>query len=225
MGLVKEMPVEERPREKAELYGIKSLSNVELLAILIRSGYEGTSSLQIAENLIRKSNGLSFLSRLSLQDLFEIKGIKKVKALELLACFELSKRMAFCEAMNRDIMDNPNALIHWLRLELGNETQERFLVVYLNVKNHILSYDILFTGTVDSSLVHPREIFKEACLKSASRIILVHNHPSTDLKPSSADIELTKKLVDGSEVIGIEVLDHIIVSNQGFMSFRASGLL
>lgn len=225
MGLVKEIPREERPREKAEKYGIKSLSNVELLAILIRSGFEGTSSLELAENVLKKSNGLTYLSRLSMHELFEIKGIKKAKALELLACFELAKRMTFCETTDHDVMDNPNALVQWLKLELGNELQENFLVVYLNVKNYVIGFDILFKGTVDSSIVHPREVFREAYLKSSSRIILVHNHPSTNLVPSQADIEITQKLVECGEVIGIEVLDHLIVSNHSYFSFKSKGLM
>lgn len=225
MVLVKEMPSDERPREKAEKFGIECLSNVELLALLIRSGVEGVSSLEIASQVLKKSQGLTFLSRLNKQELCQIKGIKTTKAIVLMACFELAKRVTCCESLNHDVMENPTALVQWLKLELGNQQQENFLVVYLNVKNHIIGSKIVFKGTVDSSVVHPREIFKEAVLKSASRMIIVHNHPSTDVLPSQADIALTQKLIECGELMGIEVLDHLIVSNSSFLSFKAQGLL
>lgn len=225
MVLVKEMPRDERPREKAEKFGVGCLSNGELLAILLRSGVDGVSSIEIANQILRKAQGLSYLSRLSKQELCEIKGIKNAKAWVLLACFEMGKRMTFCESLHHDVMENPTALVQWLKLQLGNEQQENFLVVYLNVKNHIIGSKIVFKGTVDSSIVHPREIFKEAVLKSASRLILVHNHPSTDLLPSKADITLTQKLIECGDLMGIEVLDHLIVSNHGFLSFKSKGLI
>lgn len=223
--LVREIPVDERPREKAIKHGVNSLSNMELLAILIRTGYQGNSSLVIAENILKKSQGINTLSRLTSHELQEIKGIKAVKAVELLACFELSKRMAYGETLNKNVIENPESLIKWLNLELGNLVQENFLVVFLNVKNHILGYRILFKGTVDSSLVHPREIFKEALYYSSSRIMIVHNHPSSVLEPSVADIELTSQLCQCGEMMGIHILDHLIVSNTGFFSFKATGLL
>ncbi len=225
MALVKEIPLEERPREKAQKYGIKSLSNTELLAILIRTGYEGSSSLCIAEALLKKANGLIDLPRLTMYDLSLIKGIKKVKALEILSCIELARRISYEETCKRDVITDPSKLLLWLKNEIGSELQENFLVVYLNVKNHIINYRILFKGTIDSSLVHPREIFKEAVIQSSSRILIVHNHPSSDLEPSMADIELTHQLVECGEMMGIPVMDHIIVSAQNYFSFKAKGLL
>lgn len=223
--LVKEIPLDERPREKAIKHGVQSLSNIELLAVLIRTGYQGNSSLTIAESILKKSQGINTLSRLTCSELQQVKGIKTAKAVELLACFELSKRMAYGETLNKNIIENPESLIKWLNLELGNLVQENFLAVFLNVKNHILGYKILFKGTVDSSIVHPREVFKEALVYSSSRIMIVHNHPSRDLEPSIADIELTSQLCQCGEMMGIYILDHLIVSNTGYFSFKAKGLL
>ncbi|MEG0076370.1 RadC family protein [Anaerorhabdus sp.] len=225
MALVKEIPSEERPREKALKFGVKGLSNTELLALLIRTGYQGFSSLAVAEALIKKAGGLNGLSRLSKFDLIGVKGIKEVKALEIMSCIELARRMSYEEIEKKDVIKDPRKLIDWLRNEIGNELQENFLVVYLNVKNHIITYRILFKGTVDCSLVHPREIFKEALLHSSSKILLVHNHPSSDTEPSLADLEMTQQIVECGEMMGITVLDHIIVSGHNYLSFKAKGLL
>lgn len=225
MALVREIPFDERPREKAMSFGVKTLTNVELLAILIRNGYQGYSSLKIAEELLKKANGIGGLTKLSNHELTSIKGIKKIKALELVACIELARRISYEDVKKKDVIKDPSNLIEWLKNEIGSETQENFLVVYLNVKNHVITYRILFKGTLDCSLVHPREIFKEALLHSSSKILLVHNHPSSDIEPSIADIEMTQQIVECGDMMGIIVLDHIIVSNHSHLSFRAKGLL
>ncbi len=219
------MPVEERPREKAKKYGITVLSDKELLAILLRHGYHGHSSLSIAEEILKKARGIENLSRLSIQDLKEVKGVKEVKAIEILACFELSKRMHYERLFEKDVIKEPSDLITWLMKELGTLEQENFLVVYLNIKNHIQGHKILFKGTVDKSLVHPREIFKEALRLSSSRIMVVHNHPSGDCTPSNADISITKQLYDCGEMMGILLLDHLIVSSYTWFSFKGNGLI
>lgn len=223
--IVAEIPKEERPREKANRYGIKVLSNVELLAILLRHGYRGNSSLSVAEDVLRKANGIGGLSQLTDQDLMSVKGIKTVKATEILACFELARRMSYEKGLNRDVVKDPSHLVKWLRQEIGILEQENFLVVFLNVKNHILNYKVIFKGTVDRSLVHPREIFKEALLVSASKLLLVHNHPSGDLTPSEADMELTIQLGQCAEMMGMKVLDHLIVSRAEWLSFKEIGLI
>ncbi len=223
--IVKEMPKTERPREKALKYGVKSLSNIELLAILIRSGYQGCSSLKIAEDILVKACGIGNLSRLKLSDFLKIKGIKETKALELLTCIELSKRMAYEECLETDVIDKPNKLVSWLNKEIGSSDQEEFMVVYLNVKNRIIGYRILFKGTIDSSIVHPREIFKEALLLSSSRVLLVHNHPSGDITPSEADIQSTLKIIEAGKLMGIKVIDHIIVTNNRYFSFANAEII
>lgn len=222
---VKEIPFEERPREKGIIFGVEILSNRELLAILIRSGYHGVSSLDLASELLVKSNGISNLKKMNLNDLMKIKGIKKAKAIELLACFELAGRMTYEETRNIDVILKPNDLVRWLNLKIGNEFQENFIVIYLNVKNHIIDYSILFKGTLDSSVVHPREIFKEAVIKSSSSIIIAHNHPSGILTPSLADVELTNKLNEIGIMMNIRLQDHVIVNNNSYFSFREQSLL
>ncbi len=223
--IVAEIPQEERPREKAKKYGIQVLSNIELLAILLRHGYQGNSSLRIAENILKKTNGISGLARIGIKDLTSVKGVKDVKAIEILACFELAKRINHENTFQKDVIKEPRHLVEWLKNEIGNLTQENFLVVYLNVKNHILGHRILFKGTVDRSLVHPREVFKEALLFSSSKMMLVHNHPSGDLTPSEADLLLTNQLCDCAEMMGMAILDHLIVSGVDFFSFKGNGLI
>ena len=223
--IVKDMPITERPREKALKYGVESLSNRELLAILIRNGYQGYSSLNIAEDILNLSNGIGNLDKIQINDLLKIKGVKHAKALEILTCIELSKRMAYEESLNTNVINQPNKLIKWLNREIGGSQQEQFMVVYLNIKNIIISYRILFKGTIDSSIIHPREIFKEALLLSSSRILLVHNHPSGDVTPSEADIQSTLKIIDAGKLMGVKVIDHIIVSSNRYFSFANAEII
>ncbi len=223
--IVKEMPENERPREKALKYGIQSLSNRELLAILIRTGYQGNSSLKIADNILWTCNGVGNLSKMNINDFLNIKGIKKVKAIELLSCIEIARRIAYEESLDVDVIENPTNLINWLNREIGSDLQENFLVVYLDIKNRIITHRILFKGTLDQSLVSPREIFKEALLLSSSRIMLVHNHPSGETTPSEADILITQRIVDAGKLMGVSVLDHIIVGSNKYFSFMKAKII
>lgn len=215
----------ERPREKAIKQGITSLSNRELLAVLLRCGAPGTSSLALADEILQQAQGLAGLASMTPARLQKIRGISQVKSLEIVACFELARRMALEHARDIDVVDSPEQLIQWLKLEIGGKQQEHFIAVYLDAKNHILDYTILFKGTLDASIVHPREVFKQALLVSACRILAVHNHPSQDLTPSTADQLITDKLRQTGELMGIELLDHLIVSASQYFSFRAHGLL
>ncbi len=221
--MMKNVPVSERPREKAQQHGVESLSNRELLALLIRHGTAGCSAFDIADELLK--HGLLALSKMSLNELMKVKGIKSVKALELLAWMELSRRIAFEDVQKKDVMKDPQSLTDWCRKKLGALHQESFLAVFLNTRNEILSYKILFTGTVDMSLVHPREVFKEALQVSCSKLIVVHNHPSGNLEPSSADLMMTDRLCHAGIMMQIPVMDHLIVSETGYFSFREHGLL
>lgn len=223
--ILKEIPKSERPREKALKFGITALSNRELIAILIKTGFQGYSSLKIAEDVLKISNGIGNLSKLELRDFLKVKGIKEAKALEILACIELSKRLNYEECLDLNVIDRPKALITWLNKEIGSSQQEQFMVVYLNTKNRIITYRILFKGTIDSSLIHPREIFKEALLLSSSKILLVHNHPSGDTTPSDADIKSTYKIIEAGNLMGIKVIDHIIVTCNNHFSFVNEGII
>ena len=221
--MMKNVPVTERPREKAQQYGVESLSNRELLALLIRHGTAGCSALDIADELLK--NGLLAMSKMNQNELMEIRGIKSVKALELLAWMELSRRISFEEVQKKDVIKDSESLTNWCRKKLGSLTQEAFLAVFLNPMNEVLSYKILFTGTVDMSVVHPREIFKEAIRVSSSKLIVVHNHPSGHLEPSAADLLMTENLCNAGMMMKIPILDHLIVSESGYFSFREHGML
>lgn len=225
MTIVKDLPLNERPREKAIQYGFSVLSSRELLAIILRAGIHHKSALEIADELLCKTQGVRGLARISAKELKEIKGIKDAKALELLACFELTKRLTYEEALEKDVVNQPEVLTKWLRHQLGNSLQEEFLVVYLDAANHIIKYKILFKGTCDASMVSPREVFKEAYLNISTKMILVHNHPSGNLVPSQADIQLTKRMIEISKIMNVQIIDHIIVASHGYFSFAKEGLL
>lgn len=221
--MMKELPISERPREKALQHGVESLSNRELLALLIRHGTAGTSALEIADELLK--DGIAALSHRNMSSLMRVKGIKEVKALELMAWFELSSRMAYEEMQEKDVLKNPESLVRWCSLKLGKQMQEHVLAIFLNSKSEVIGYKDLFTGTADASLVHPREIFKEAVNVSCSKIMIVHNHPSGSLEPSVADLMMTENLVNAGKMMKIPIQDHLIVSSSDYFSFREHGIL
>lgn len=213
--------MQEQPREKVQRLGIRALSNQELIALIVRTGPKGQNALQLADQLLRFGPGLSGFMSLDYHELMQIPGIKGAKASELLAVIELSRRMALDQSMDVDVIDQPARLIAWLKKELGSLKQEHFVVIFLNTKNHILGYRALFVGGLDRSIVHPREVFKQAVAYSAARIIVVHNHPSGDVTPSENDYQVTQVLEEAGETMGIPLLDHLIVSHSGFRSLRS----
>lgn len=218
---VREMPLQSRPREKALEYGLSALCDYELIAIILRSGYQGVSATSLAQQVLDKYP-LDKLSNISINDLTKIKGIKETKALELLVCFELSKRVSLYIGKREDVINNPRALLNFIKSEIGSLSNEQFLVVCLNTKNVIIKYKIMFIGTVDVTVVHPRDIFKFAIKNNATRIICAHNHPSGDVTPSKQDIEITKVIKETGDMVGIPLLDHIIVSNSEVYSILGS---
>ena len=223
--ILSELPIDERPREKALKYGTSVLSNRELLAIILRSGHHNISSLELADNILIRSNGLKGIRQLSINELKTIKGIKDVKAIELLAIFELANRIIYQEILDKDVVSNPDSVVKWLRIEIGYLKQENFVVIFLDTKNQIIDYKIVFKGTLNASLVHAREIYKEAISKSASSIIVSHNHPSGDCTPSNADILVSDRLKEVGNLMEIKLVDHIIISENDSFSFAKNGLL
>ena len=215
----------ERPRERALRQGLKSLSNRELLAIVIRHGNKQGSALDIADEILKKTQDLLPLASMSLDDLMKINGLNKAKGLELLAAVEIGRRMSYEQCRGKDVIKDPDSMIKWLNLEIGMQNQEMFLVVFLNTRNQILDYEIVFKGTLDRSLVHPREIFKKALLCSSSKIIAVHNHPSGNPEPSAEDVMITEQISEIGHLMNIELLDHVIVARNNHFSFKQSGLL
>lgn len=222
---IADLPVSEKPREKALLLGIRSLSSRELLAILLRTGYKGYSALDVADDILKQANGLSGFARMNQAELLKIRGIGVSKALELQACLEISRRIALENIKDTDVLQHPENVVKWLQNEIGTSDQENFLAIYLNNRNCVISHRLLFTGTINMSLVFPREIFREAIINKANKVIVVHNHPSRDLTPSHYDIELTNKLIEASKLMNIELADHIIVSDQDWFSFLRAGLM
>ncbi len=218
MALIEQLPTYEKPREKAIQFGIDSLSNTELLALLIRHGTKNHSALDIAKELLEKSGGIGRLSSASIHELMSVKGISQVKAIELQAVFTLLKRICFERIEEKDVIRSQNAFVYWLKVKIGFERIENFMVVYLDSANHIIHYRILCKGTVNYATVYPREIMKEALLRDAVSLILVHNHPSQNYKPSMQDIELTKRIFEVGKMIDVKVLDHFIVTGQNCYS-------
>lgn len=222
--MLKNIPIMEQPREKALQYGLSSLSNRELLALLLRTGYRHHSALEVADEVLERANGVEGLARLSRQELIQIPGISQIKALELLAIFEIVRRSTLAGIPKLPRVQHPEVLVDWLKQEIGSSLQEKFLVVFLASDQRVLNYKILFVGTINASVVFPREIFKEALLMNSPNIILVHNHPSGNLVPSKEDILLTRRIKEAGQLMGVKVLDHLIVSQSQYFSFVQEGI-
>ena len=222
---VMELKEEFRPRERAMKYGINSLRNDELIAILLRSGYKGKSAIDLADEILCLRNNLSELTNINLEELTQIKGIKKAKALEILACFELCKRITMTNVEEKFSINHPLVLIHWLNAQIGYLEQENFLVIFLNSKNEIITYKNMFVGLQNSCNVSVREVYTQALRINASKILLVHNHPSGKVEPSKEDIQVTERFVKVGLLCGIECTDHIIVGHNHYFSFREKQMI
>lgn len=220
---IKDIPSLERPRERALQIGLEHLSNEDLLAILLGSGTSSLSAKEVALHLLSKLQSLSSLQDESVENLSHIKGIGKVKALHLLASVELGKRVLMKNSNNHLRYTNPKDIFESVRYLFSGKKQECFYALYFNQKQELLERKLLFMGTVNRSVVHPREVFKEAYLLSASSVICIHNHPSGDVTPSMEDIRVTKALIEIGEMNGIPVLDHLVVSDDAYYSFREHG--
>ena len=217
--MIKDIKKEERPRERLIQYGVESLSNEELLSIILKTGTKDYSVKTLAKLVLKEINDISSLKDMTINKLMSIKGIGKVKAIEILAALELGKRVYYLKKNNDIILNNTTKVFEYFRYMLMYERQENFIAVYLDTNSRIISYKILFKGTLNTSCVHPREIFKYAFLESAYSIIVIHNHPSGEVDPSIQDIELTNKLFEISMVMGIPIIDHIIVGKEKYYSF------
>ena len=223
---LEELPKEERPRERLLNYGSESLSNQELLAILIKNGTKSKSCKDLSLEVLKKINIISDLQDITVEQLTEIPGIGKVKAIEILASIELGKRI-FLAKNNKSKLKLKNAkdIYEEVRYLLYGKKQEYFYCLYFNNKLELIERKLLFMGTINRSIVHPREIFKHAYLNSASSIVCIHNHPSNDIKPSREDIYLTRQLIEIGKMNGILIADHIIVGDDNYYSFfEESGL-
>lgn len=216
---IKDIPVDERPRERFLKYGVSSLSNDELISIILKCGTSKYSVKSVSLLLLKELGGFSNLKNVSYNKLINIDGIGSVKAIELIVCVEIGKRL-FSEINKSDIiLNNSNVIFEYFKDIFLEEKQECFYAIYLDSKNKLISYKLLFKGTLNSSCVHPREVFKYAYIESANSIIVMHNHPSGDPSPSNEDSNITNYLFEIGKVMGINVVDHIIFGNNKYFSF------
>lgn len=215
---MKELPKNERPRERLIRSGVEHLSNEELLSILFTSGTGSSSVKELAFSLLKNIGGISELQNVTYEQLIQMKGIGPAKACTLLSSLELGKRATQKELVNLKFQ-NAQMIFEYYKKKLEFKKQEHFYCIYLDAQKKIIKEKLLFIGTLNQSLVHPREIFKEAYLLSASSIICLHNHPSGQLLPSKADYLLTKRLVEIGTLLGIPLNDHIIIGKNHYYSF------
>jgi len=225
--MIKELPADARPREKLLARGPQSLSDAELLAILIRTGTPRDSALRVAERLLLKygESGLTGLGGVSARELSRIKGIGAVKAVTIVAALELGKRLAASSRPLRPVIKSPVDVANLMMERLRYEVREHFVVVMLSTKNHVLGAPVVSVGSLNASLVDPKEVFRQALEYSAAAVVLVHNHPSGDPSPSPEDIALTKRLVQGGQILEITVLDHLIIGDGKYVSLKEKGII
>ncbi|TNF09433.1 MAG: JAB domain-containing protein [Bacillota bacterium] len=213
MYIVKDMPKEERPRERLLSQGVKALSNEELLAIILRTGRKDLSVIELSKNVLYHLETLSDLKNMKAEELMLVSGIKEAKACTLIAAIELGRRLSQKVVIPKKKIESVYDVYYLFAPEVAHLTQEHFMCIYLNTKSEIIKSETLFIGTVNQTLIHPREIFRQAVKISASAIIFVHNHPSGDATPSKADIKATEQLRDASLLMGIDLVDHIIIGH------------
>lgn len=226
---IKELPSAERPRERLIAEGAEALSSIHLLAILLRTGTKGHSALDVAAEVINRHRTLDALSRATLEDLCTIKGVGRDKAVTLVAALTLARRMARETRAESPVLDSPDLIANLLREEVRPLQVEKFFAVLLNTRRRLIRVEPVSQGTLDSVLVHPRDVFKPAIVSNASALVLVHNHPSGDPTPSEADVKVTRDIVRAGQLLRIDVLDHVILGkstaerSQDYLSLRELG--
>ncbi len=219
MGL-KNIPNEDRPRERLIKYGVENLSNEELIAIILKTGSKKNSVKELANNILCKVKDIRELKNMRINNLIDIEGIGKVKAIELLSAIELGRRVYESNDYNEMIsLVEPKYIVNYFNYLFKDEKQECFYVIYLDSKNKYIDKKMICKGILNKSLVHPRDIFKEAYLLSACSFICIHNHPSGDATPSKEDMEVTRHLKEIGNLHGINLIDHIIIGNNNYYSF------
>lgn len=223
---IKDLPKSERPREKLLAHGPDALSNAELLAVIIRTGTGAETAIEVSTRLLGMDNrGIRHLIDASFNDLTKIKGIGECKAAQIIAAIELGKRIKRIGYYDKVRVTSPEIVADVLIDEMSYLHKEHFKIVILDTKNQIICIENISIGTLNASIVHPRDVFKAAIKNNGNSVILVHNHPSGDTTPSSEDINITKRLVEGGNLMGIKVLDHLIVGNGTYLSMKEKNLM
>lgn len=216
---IKDLPTYEKPRERLLEYGVENLSNVDLISIILRSGVKDISVKDVSINILNQIDSINDLSNLGIRELSNIKGVGEVKALTLLASIELGKRVAIKEIKPNMKLSNKEMVHEVFKKYFINEYQEKFLAIFLDHKKCLISHKIIFIGTNNKSIAHPREVFMEAIKCGASGVIVMHNHPSGNVLPSVDDTKTTERLIQSGYMLGIPLIDHIITNGKEYYSY------
>lgn len=222
--LIRELPAQERPRERLKQYGAASLSNAELLAIIMRTGAASESVLNLSTRLLARFGGLSGLAKAGFGELCQEHGVGQAKAAEIKSALELGRRLISELPTDRAVVKSPADVANLLQTEMSLLDQEELRLVLLDTKNRVLSIPIVYRGSVNTSFIRISEIFREAVRENCPALIVVHNHPSGDPTPSSEDIQVTEQFVEAGNLLDIEVLDHIIIGRPSYISLKERGL-
>jgi DNA repair protein RadC len=226
---IKDMPEDARPRERLERWGAGSLSNQELLAILLRTGAKADgkkyTAIDLATHLLKDFESLKGVAQADFVELQKILGIGPAKACQIMAAFELGKRVAIFTGDSKPIIRQPTDVFEYFSTQMSLLTREEFCVVVLDTKNRLIKHEFVSKGTLDASIVHPRDVFRVAIIHSAAAVILLHNHPSGDPSPSQEDVDITKRLVEAGKIMGVSVLDHLIIAGASYISLKEMHLL
>ena len=222
---VRDLPKSERPRERLQKFGSEALSAQELLALVIGRGISKKSVMNIAQELLARFGNIKAISEATLAELAQIRGIGLAKAAQIKACFDLGKRQDLEPDIENFDIKNPHSVVKAIWSRIKDKAKEHFKLILLNPRNRLIGISTVSIGTLNASLVHPREVFKDAITHSAASVVLAHNHPSGNLEPSEDDLTITKRLVEAGKILGIEVIDHIIITKNGFFSFKEKNLV
>ncbi|TVX87253.1 JAB domain-containing protein [Paenibacillus agilis] len=223
--MLRDLPLEDRPRERMIRSGAEALSHAELLAILLRTGTRDESALLLAQRILNRTGSLRSLGDMSVHELTQIRGIGTAKAVQLQASLELGRRMAQTRITEDPFIRRPQDAADMVMETMRHYKREHFMCLYLNTKNRVLGQETISIGTLDASLVHPREVFRAAMKYGSASIICLHNHPSGDPTPSQEDILITRRLMEAGELIGIEVLDHVVIGDNRYVSLKEQGYM
>lgn len=222
---IKDIPTNERPRERLIKYGESVLSNAELLAIILRTGNKNESAIDLSRRILSQNGGLSYLAKASAYELSEINGIGIAKACQIKSCIEIGKRLLTSKEKDNVKISSPDDIAYLVMEDMRYLSKEHFRAIFLNTKNIVISIKDISIGSLNSSIVHPREVFIEAIKMSAASLIVCHNHPSGDPSPSEEDIKVTKRLKEAGNILGIDLLDHLIIGDGRYISLREKNII